>query len=215
LAQLAYQPVRWGVGFADFDNDGWPDIFVANGNVTPLIDKLPNDLKYREPIQLFRNSDGHTFTEMANAAGLNDGPLQSRRGTAFGDIDNDGNIDVVVYNAGAPPSIFLNDTRNRNHRVLIKLAGTKSNREAVGARVTITTASMKQIDEVRAGGSYLSTSDSRLHFGLGPDATIREIEIEWPSGQKQKLANIPADAIYTIEEGKGITATTRLPPPSR
>jgi hypothetical protein len=213
IAQLSYQPVRWGVGFADFDNDGWPDIFVANGNVTPLIDQLPNDLKYREPIQLFRNSDGHTFTEMANSAGLNDGPMQSRRGTAFGDIDNDGSIDVVVYNAGAPPSIFLNDTRNKNHRVLLKLVGTKSNREAVGARVSITTATMKQVDEVRAGGSYLSTSDSRLHFGLGSDATIKEIEIEWPSGQKQQLAKVPADAIYTIEEGKGITQTTQLPPP--
>jgi enediyne biosynthesis protein E4 len=215
LAQLKYQPVRWGVGFADFANDGWPDIFVANGNVTPLIDKLPNDLKYREPIQLFRNSEGSKFTEMANAAGLNDGPMQSRRGTAFGDIDNDGSIDVVVYNAGAPPSIFLNDTRNTNHRVLFKLVGTKSSREAVGARVTVTTTKMKQIDEVRAGGSYLSTNDSRLHFGLGPDASIKEIEIEWPSGQKQKLTNIPADAIYTIEEGKGITQTTRLASPSR
>jgi hypothetical protein len=212
---LSYQPVRWGVGFADFDNDGWPDIFVANGNVTPLIDKLPNDLKYREPIQLFRNNEGHTFSEVANAAGLNDGPMQSRRGTAFGDIDNDGSIDVVVYNSGAPPSIFLNETRNGNHRVLFKLVGTKSNREAVGARVTVTTAAMKQVDEVRAGGSYLSTNDSRLHFGLGPDAVMKEIEIEWPSGQNQQLANIPADAIYTIEEGKGIIQTTKLPPPGK
>jgi enediyne biosynthesis protein E4 len=211
LAQLKYQPVRWGVGFADFDNDGWPDILVANGNVTPLIDKLPNDLKYREPIQLFRNSEGRTFTEMANAAGLNDSPMQSRRGTAFGDIDNDGSVDVVVYNAGAPPSIFLNDTRNTNHRVLFKLVGTKSNREAVGARVSVTTAKMRQIDEVRAGGSYLSTNDSRLHFGLGSDAMMKEIEIEWPSGQKQQLTNIPADAIYTIEEGKGIIQTIHLP----
>jgi enediyne biosynthesis protein E4 len=215
LAQLKYQPVRWGVGFADFDNDGWLDVLVANGNVTPLIDKLPNDLKYREPIQLFRNSEGHTFTEMANVAGLNDGPMQSRRGTAFGDIDNDGSVDVVVYNAGAPPSIFLNDTRNTNHRVLFKLVGTKSNREAVGARVTVTTAKMKQIDEVRAGGSYLSTSDSRLHFGLGSDAMMKEIEIEWPSGQKQQLTNIPADAIYTVEEGKGIIQTIKLPSPSK
>ena len=215
LAQLKYQPVRWGVGFADFDNDGWPDIFVANGNVTSLIDKLPNDLKCREPIQLFRNSDGHKFSEMAEAAGLNDAPMQSRRGTAFGDIDNDGSIDVVAYNAGAPPSIFLNDTRNANHRALFKLVGTKSNREAVGARVTVTTAKMKQVDEVRAGVSYLSTNDSRLHFGLGPDAVIKEIEIEWPSGQKQELTNIPADAIYTIEEGKGITQTISIPTGNR
>jgi hypothetical protein len=215
LAQLKYQPVRWGAGFADFDNDGWPDLLVANGNVTSLVDKLPNDLKYREPLQLFRNSDGHKFSEMANAAGLNDGPMYSRRGTAFGDIDNDGSIDVVVYNAGAPPSIFLNDTRNANHRVLFKLIGSKSNREAVGARVAVTTAKMKQVDEVRAGGSYLSTNDSRLHFGLGPDALMKEIDIEWPSGQKEKLTNVAADAIYVIEEGKGITQSTKLHPSSR
>ncbi len=212
FAQLKYQPVRWGVGFGDFDNDGWPDVFVANGNVTPLIDKLPNDLKYREPLQLFRNLNGHKFTEIGNSAGLNDVPMQSRRGTAFGDINNDGSVDVVVYNVGAPPSIFLNDSHNSNHRVLFKLIGNKSNREAVGARVTVTTAKMKQLDEVRAGGSYLSTNDSRLHFGLGPDALMKEIEIDWPSGQQEKLVNIPADAIYTIEEGKGITKTTMLPP---
>ncbi|HEY1732641.1 MAG TPA: CRTAC1 family protein [Terriglobales bacterium] len=215
LGQLKYQPVRWGVGFADFDNDGWPDFFVANGNVTSLIDKLPNDLKYREPLQLFRNSDGHKFSEMADAAGLNSGPMYSRRGTAFGDINNDGSIDVVVYNAGAPPSIFINDSRNTNHRVLFKLVGRESNREAVGARVSVITAKMRQVDEVRAGGSYLSTNDSRLHFGLGPDATIKEIDIEWPRGRKEKLTNVAADAIYTIEEGKGITNTVPLPPPSK
>ena len=212
FAQPKYQPVRWGVGFGDFDNDGWPDVFVANGNVTPLIDKLPNDLKYREPLQLFRNLNGHKFTEIGNSAGLDDGPMQSRRGTAFGDINNDGSVDVVVYNVGAPPSIFLNESHNSNHRVLFKLVGNKSNREAVGARVTVTTAKMKQLDEVRAGGSYLSTNDSRLHFGLGPDALMKEIDIDWPSGQHEKLVNIPADAIYTLEEGKGITKTTKLPP---
>ena len=213
LAQLPYSPVRWGGGFADFDNDGWPDIFVANGNVTSLIDQLSNDLKYREPVQLFRNNNGHTFSEMASAAGLNDGPMQSRRGTAFGDIDNDGRVDVVVYNVGAPPSIFLNDTHNLNHRVLFRLVGTKSNREAVGARVTVVTSEMSQIDEVRAGGSYLSANDSRLHFGLGSDAVMKKITIAWPSGLKEELSNIPGDAIYTLTEGKGITETVKLSPP--
>jgi enediyne biosynthesis protein E4 len=213
LAQSSYTPVRWGGGFADFDNDGWPDIFVANGNVTSLIDQLPNDLKYREPLQLFRNNGGHTFTEMATVAGLNSGPMQSRRGTAFGDIDNDGRIDVVVYNVGAPPSIFLNDTHSTNHRVLFRLIGTKSNKEAVGARVTVTTSKMNQIDEVHAGGSYLSTNDPRLHFGLGADAVMKKITISWPSGFKEELNNVPGDAIYTLTEGKGITGTTKLPPP--
>ena len=214
LAQLSYQPVRWGVGFADFDNDGWPDIFVTNGNVTALIDTLPNDLKYREPLQVFHNNGQGVYTEIGDRAGLNDGQMQSRRGVAFGDIDNDGNIDAVVYNVGAPPSIFLNDTHNSNHRVLLRLVGSRSNRSAIGARVTVTTASMKQMDEVRGGGSYLSTSDPRLHFGLGADAVMKSVEIQWPSGLRENLANVAADAIYTIVEGQGITATLKLPAPT-
>lgn len=213
LGQSPYSPVRWGGGFADFDNDGWPDIFVANGNVTSLVDNLPHELKYREPIQLFRNAGDLTFREMADGAGLNSGPLQSRRGTAFGDINNDGNVDVVVYNVGAPPSLFLNETHNSNHRVLFQLVGTKSNRAAIGARVTVSTTKMIQIDEVRGGGSYLSSNDQRLHFGLASDAVMKSVEIQWPSGVKEVLTNIPADAIYTVEEGKGIIKTVALPAP--
>jgi hypothetical protein len=213
IGKTAYSPVRWGAGWADFDNDGWPDIFVANGNVTPIVDTLPNDLKYREPIQFYRNQGDKTFAEMADAVGLNDGPLQSRRGTAFGDINNDGNVDVVVYNVGGPPSLFLNETKNANHRVLFRLVGTKSNKEAIGARVTVVTSKVSLIDEVRAGGSYLSTNDVRLHFGLGPEATMKKVQIQWPSGLKEELKNISADAIYTIVEGQGIQNTIKLPPP--
>jgi hypothetical protein len=212
IGRTTYMPVRWGAGFADFDNDGWPDILVANGNVSPVVDELPNDLKYHEPVQLFRNQGDRTFAEIADASGLNDGPLQSRRGTAFGDINNDGNIDVVVYNVGAPPSVFLNDSKNANHRVLFRLVGTKSNKAAIGARVTVVTSKTSQIDEVRAGGSYLSTNDVRLHFGLGAEPTMKKIEIDWPSGLKEELKNVPADAIYTIEEGRGIQNTLKLPP---
>lgn len=211
IGQSAYSPVRWGGGFADFDNDGWPDIFVANGNVTSLVDTLPHELKYREPVQLFRNLGNGTFHEIADSAGLNDGPLQSRRGTAFGDINNDGNIDVVVYNVGSPPSIFLNTTQNSNHRALFQLIGTQSNRSAIGARVRVKTATMIQIDEVRGGGSYLSSNDQRLHFGLGQDAVMQTVSIEWPSGQNEELKNLQADKIYTIEEGKGITKAISLP----
>ncbi|MGD0303930.1 MAG: CRTAC1 family protein [Candidatus Acidiferrales bacterium] len=213
IGKTAYSPVRWGAGWADFDNDGWPDIFVANGNVTPIVDTLPNDLKYREPIQFFRNQGDKTFAEMADAVGLNDGPLQSRRGTAFGDINNDGNVDVVVYNVGGPPSLFLNETKNANHRVLFRLVGTKSNKEAIGARVTVVTSKVSLIDEVRAGGSYLSTNDVRVHFGLDSEATMKKVQIQWPSGLKEELKNVPADAIYTIVEGQGIQNTIKLPPP--
>lgn len=210
LTRAGDQLVAWGAGFADFDNDGWPGIFVANGNVSSMVDKLPHDLKYREPIQLFRNQENGTFAEIASASGLNDGSLRSRRGTAFGDINNDGNVDVVVYNVGGPPSLFLNETKNANHRVLFRLIGKKSNRGAIGARVTVTAGKLVQIDEVRGGGSYLSSNDQRLHFGLGAEPTMKEVKIEWPSGATEELANIPADNIYTIVEDKGITQTTKL-----
>jgi enediyne biosynthesis protein E4 len=215
IFQLNYSPVRWGSGFADFDNDGWPDIFVANGNVSPLVDTLPDELKYREPIQLYRNFDGASFNEVADISGLNDSPLQSRRGTAFGDINNDGNVDVVVYNIGAPPSVFLNESKTSNHRVLFRLVGAKSNRAAIGARMTVITAKMTQIDEVHGGGSYLSSNDTRLHFGLGQDSVMTKVEVQWPSGKKDVLNNVAADALYTVVEGKGIVDTTPLNPPPK
>jgi len=215
IGQVGYSPVRWGTGFVDFDNSGWPDVFVANGNVSEIVETLPGELKYREPMQLFRNKGDSTFEEIADAAGLNDGPLQSRRGAAFGDVNNDGSVDAVVYNVGGPPSLFLNQTVNLNHRVEFHLIGSKSNRAAIGARVTVFTSKMKQIDEVRGGGSYLSSNDQRLHFGLGLDSTMKSIEIQWPSGLKQTLTDVPGDAIYTIVEGKGITDTTRLPGPGK
>lgn len=215
MGRSSYSPVRWGTGFVDFDNDGWPDVFVSNGNVSTAIELLPNEVKFREPIQLYRNKGDRTFEEIADAAGLNDGPLQSRRGAAFGDINNDGNVDIVVYNVCGPPSLFLNQTQNSNHRVLFRLVGTKSNRAAIGARMTVYTSKMAQIDEVRGGGSYLSSSDPRLHFGLGSDSTMKKIEIQWPSGLKEDLKEVAGDAIYTIVEGKGITNTVKLAPPEK
>jgi hypothetical protein len=188
---------------------------VANGNVAPAVETLPNELKYREPLQLFRNKGDHTFEEIADAAGLNDGPLQSRRGAAFGDINNDGNVDAVVYNVGGPPSLFMNRTSNSNHRVLFRLVGAKSNRAAIGARVSVLTSKMTQIDEVRGGFGYMSSNDQRLHFGLGSEATMKKVEIQWPSGLKEELKNVPADAIYTIVEGQGISNTIKLPPPGK
>ena len=132
---------------------------------------------------------------------------------AFGDINNDGNLDVVVFNADGPPSLFINETHNMNHRVLFRLIGTKSNRAAIGARLTVRTPGMTQIDEVRGGGSYLSTNDTRLHFGLGSEAMISKVEVQWPSGLKQEFSDIPGDAIYEIMEGQGIKRTLALPRP--
>jgi hypothetical protein len=218
LSSSGYSPVRWGVGFADFDNDGWPDIFVANGNVSQVLEALPHELPFGEPIQLFRNRGDRTFEEIGSAVGLNDGAAQSRRGAAFGDLNNDGNVDVVVYNVGAPPSLFINETfinetKNRNHRVLFRLVGTRSNRAAIGARVTVFTSTMTQIDEVRGGSGYLSSNDPRLHFGLGNESVMKRVQIQWPSGRSEELKNVAADAIYTIVEGKGVQSKMKLPPP--
>ena len=210
IGRLSSSPVKWGTGFADFDNDGWPDIVVANGNVSPRVDTLANEAKYREPLQLFRNRGDRTFDEIASLAGLNESALQSRRGTAFGDLNNDGNVDFVVYNVGTPPSVFVNETKNSNHRIVLRLVGTKSNRAAIGAQVVVRTARMTQRDEVRGGGSYLSSSDQRLHFGFGSDASIQKIEIRWPSGAKEEFHDISTDSFYTITEGKGIVETMKL-----
>ena len=203
--------VKWGTGFGDFDNDGWPDLFVANGNFSSLMDVLPKEMRFAQSIQLFRNRGNLTFEELADQAGLNAGQLYSRRGTAFGDLNNDGKLDVVVFNAGAPPSVFLNETANGNHRVLFRLIERKSNRAAIGARVSVITSKMTQIDEVHGGGSYNSTNDTRLHFGLGSEATINKIEVLWPSGSRQEFSEIPADAIYEIEEGQRIRKIAQLP----
>jgi hypothetical protein len=211
IASPTMSPVKWGTGFGDFDNDGWLDVLVANGNFSSLLDTLPKEARFAERIQLFRNRGNLTFEEVADEAGLNTGRLYSRRGTAFGDINNDGKLDVVVFNANAPPSVFLNETTNSNHCVLFRLIGTKSNRLAIGARVRVTTSKMTQIDEVRGGGSYNSTNDTRLHFGLGREATINKLEVLWPSGLRQEFSEIQADAIYEIKEGEPIRKTTQLP----
>ncbi len=202
IARITFVPVKWGTGFGDFDNDGWLDIFIADGSFSSEIDTLDVEAKYREPVQLLRNLGDNTFAEVADSSGLNRGPLQSRRGSAFGDVNNDGRLDIAVFNAASPPSLFVNHTLNSNHRVVFHLVGTKSNRSAVGSRVTVRTGNVVQIQEVRAGGSYLSTSDTRLHFGLGDNQSIDIVEVHWPSGLRQEFRNISGDAIYDVVEGQ-------------
>jgi enediyne biosynthesis protein E4 len=211
MGRPSYADVCWGTSFLDMDNDGWLDLLFACGHVYPQIDSLPEGPRYKEPIYLERNNRDGTFDEVSKEAGLAELPRKSRRGAAFGDIFNTGNVDVVLLNVGEAPSLLVNGNADGNHRVLFKLAGTKSNRAAIGARVTIRAAGVRQMGEVRGGGSYLSQNDLRLHFGLGKATRMESVEIRWPSGKVETLANVAADAIYTIVEGSGIQNEKALP----
>jgi enediyne biosynthesis protein E4 len=213
VGQPSYRSVCWGTGFFDMDNDTWPDLLVACGHVFPQVDSLESAPRYREPLLLHRNNRDGTFDDVSKEANLAGMALKSRRGVAFGDIFNDGNIDAVLLNVGEPPSLLRNQNRDGYHRVLFKLVGTKSNRAAIGARMTIRTGTTQQMDEVRGGGSYLSQNDLRLHFGLGKTSRIDTAEIRWPNGNVETLRNIGVDAIYTIVEGQGIRNTKPLPAP--
>jgi hypothetical protein len=204
LAQATHLPVGWGTAFFDFDNDGWPDIFIANGHVYPQMDLVHGGAPYKEPVLLFRNNGNRTFEDVTQASGLDKLPLASRRGAAFGDVNNDGKVDILILNVGEPPTLLINRTQTSNHAVLFRLVGTKSNKAAIGARVTLTAGGVVQFNEVRGGGSYCSQNDLRLHFGLGKEATLSTVEISWPSGNKDTYKNLAADFIYTMIEGGGI-----------
>jgi enediyne biosynthesis protein E4 len=213
IGRPSYQDVCWGTSFFDMANTGWLDLLIACGHVYPQIDSLAEGPRYGEPIFLERNNRDGTFDEVGKEAGLADLPLKSRRGAAFGDILNTGNVDVVLLNVGEAPTLLLNQNAATNHRVLFKLVGTKSNRAAIGARVTINAGGVRQIAEIRGGGSYLSQNDLRLHFGLGNSTKIDTVEIRWPSGKIETMENVAADAIYTIVESSGIRDKKPLPAP--
>jgi enediyne biosynthesis protein E4 len=213
IGQPSYRYIKWGAGLVDFDNDGWVDLFINNGHVYPQVDAIPNSPGYKEPMQMFRNNHDGTFEDISKASGVFDIPPESRRGAAFGDVYNDGNLGILVLNIGEAPSLLINKARNSNHRVAFHLIGTKSNRAAIGARIAIHTAGVMQFNEVRGGGSYLSQNDLRQHFGLGVADKMETVEVSWPTGKIELLRDLSSDFIYTITEGHGITARVPLPPP--
>jgi hypothetical protein len=213
IAQPSIPYVAWGTGLVDFDNDGWPDILIANGHVYPQVDTISEGARYKEPLILHMNKHDGTFENASVAAGLSGLPLSSRRGVAFGDIWNDGAIDALILNVGEPPTLLRNHITNGNHWVEFNLQGTKSNRAAIGARLTIHAGKLVQFNEVRGGASYLSQNDLRLHFGLEANTKIDSVEIAWPSGGVDHLGNLDVDRIYTVEEGTGIRPRKNPPTP--
>src|SRR5437764_14377286 len=200
VAAVSLPYVGWGTWFFDYDNDGWSDLLVVNGHVYP---QLPS---YRQRNFVHNNNRNGTFTEVGEQLGAPFLEKRTGRGAAFGDIDNDGDVDVMINNLDGPPQLLRNDGGNANNSVLIKTIGVKSNRDGIGARIKIVSGDLTQIDEVRSGGSYLSQSDLRLHFGLEKRTKIDSIEVRWPSGTVDKITGAGVNRILTIKEGQGMIA---------
>ena len=191
----------WGNGMADFDNDGWKDLFIARANVMDNISEQTPARKYPEPNTIFRNSGNGKFADVSAKAGPDFQREGAHRGVAFGDLDNDGRVDMVVSVLNGPVKLFHNITQNNNHWIVLKLVGTKSNRMGIGAQIKLTSADgAKQWNEVTTAVGYASSSDPRVHFGLAKNDKIKELEIRWPSGTKQVLRDVPSNQVLAIEE---------------
>jgi hypothetical protein len=193
--------VAWGTGVVDLDNDGNPDLFCVTGGIYPEVKE-----NYRTPRLVFRNLGGGKFEELLDGAGPGVQAPHSSRGCAFGDFDNDGDIDIVIVNHNEPPSLLRNDLSGAHHWIKVKLKGVKSNRSGIGGRVTVRYGDKVQAQEVLSQSSYLSVNDSRLHFGLGPISAV-DIEVRWPLGGVEKFKGVAAGQLIHITEGSGITGT--------
>ncbi|MGE5644518.1 MAG: CRTAC1 family protein [Acidobacteriota bacterium] len=202
--------ICWGTGIEDLDNDGNPDIFVVTGSVYPEVEKKFPEYPHRTPRFLFRNLGDGKFEELIEQAGPAMTAAHASRGVAFGDFDNDGDVDIVIVNQNEPPSLLRNDVTGKNHWLKVKLEGTKSNRSAIGARVLVKYGGKQQLQEVVGQSSFLSVNDRRLHFGLGATEAA-DLEIRWPSGAKESYAKVAADQLVTIKEGKGIVSEQKFP----
>ena len=197
--------VGWGTGFADFDNDGWQDLFAANGHVYPQVEQLERGASYKQKNQLFLNAGNGRFTEATVAAGPGFAIEESSRGAVLADFDNDGDIDIAVHNLDSTPSLLRNDSPASNHYLIVRVQGVQSNRDGIGAIVVVETSASTQVREIRAGSSFLAQDDMRAHFGLGKERVVQRLAVHWPSGQVDRFANIQADRILTVREGQGLS----------
>ncbi|HLW84606.1 MAG TPA: CRTAC1 family protein [Candidatus Sulfotelmatobacter sp.] len=200
---LYTQYLGWGTMFFDFDNDGWPDLILVNGHVYPEVDSQHLGSSYKEPRILYHNNGDGTFSDISASAGAGVTTAASSRGVGAGDLWNDGRLSIVINNMNGAPSLLVNQVRNANHWIAIRTVGKKSNRDGIGARIRVKTATRILVDEVRSGSSYISNSDMRVHFGLGAAAKVEWVEVRWPSGSVERFANLAVDQIQTLKEGSG------------
>jgi len=201
---LHTQYLGWGTMFFDFDNDGWPDLILANGHVYPEVDKFHLSSGYMEPRLLYHNNGNVTFTDISAAAGPGINAASSARGLAVGDLWNDGQLSVVINNIYDKPSLLVNTVRSGNHWIAFKTLGTRSNRDGIGAKITVKAGKRILVDEVRSGSSYISQNDLRVHFGLGSAAEVDAVQVRWPSGLVEHFDGLSVDAIHTLKEGSGV-----------
>ncbi len=193
--------VQWGTGMFDFDNDGWVDIFTVTGNVYPEVEKFFKEYPHRTPRLIYRNIGSKKFVDVSAQVGTL--APHSSRGAAFGDIDNDGDMDVLIMNMNDVPTLLRNNKTNANNWLTIQLIGTKSNRSAIGSRVRVMTDAHTQTQELTSQSSYYSHNDSRLHFGLGTSRKVNRIEVRWTNGQTEIIKDVSANRFITIKEGNG------------
>jgi enediyne biosynthesis protein E4 len=207
FADVSWLFTTFGAKFLDYDNDGWKDIFVVNGMVFPQINRYHTGITYAERNLLFHNRRDGRFDEV----GLRSGPALAirkvSRGLATADYDNDGDVEMIVSNMNDSPELIRHARKNPNHSILVKTIGVESNRDGIGAEVKVVAGDITQWDEVRSGGSYLSSSDLRLHFGLGNATRVERLEVHWPSGKTDVVSGQPADRILTVKEGQGLVAS--------